>query len=198
MSYNQEFEEACATSQHLGLPRPPVKWITNPHRWFGQLKALPTMQKKLQQALAEDGVKTVGSNCAQISVLGRPYLAAQVKTPAFDTDVWVTIGWLEHENEQCCRFTTTQAKDLVYNTKDKQEIQRSGILPFHVWLTLGTGEVFDMTFLTTWGEARKGSGDGGTIMCGPPDQIAQGDAKTTFHPSVIGEGYFRLIGLAIL
>lgn len=107
-------------------------------------------------------------------------------------EIYYTIGWLQEGDIPV--FYTPESELKRYAEHGISSLP-SLKLNLHVWLTLPTMEIIDITIRTTYAQIfNKPEGIGG-IIAGHPYELFKGEFQ--YHPQIIGVEYLRKIGVLI-
>jgi len=122
-------------------------------------------------------------NCHRVSYFMKPILEKY-----FDTELYLTIGYISNGESTYFPISESQITNLLI--EKPKEVQET--IPFHVWLTLPSLEIIDLTFGQSFAEKSTEDIPMNQFLLRHPDQI-YGSMK--YHPMIIGEGFLKSIGV---
>lgn len=122
-------------------------------------------------------------NCHKVSYFMKPILEKY-----FDTELYLTIGYISFSESTFFEINDNQITNLL--THKPKEVQYK--IPFHVWLTLPSMEIIDLTFGQSF--AKKSSEDirMNQFILKHPDKLS---GSMQYHPMIVGKDFLKSIGV---
>lgn len=185
-SYQEEFQEALERTKKLGFTVP--AW-----RFENRILWSKNSIEKISCLLIEF-LQYYGKNFEYLSdqcIAVHSIIITQI-TQVLNCNALVTIGWFydQNINDSLYEFTEEDFKSWMKN--DLQAFKGSDV---HVWITLDSGEVLDLTLLTTIGKINKMFEPGSILMARPEEP----ECFIKYHPMVIGkEAIYKAFGGLVL
>jgi len=120
---------------------------------------------------------------------------APIFTEATGIRAWPTLGQLWRNGEPVFYFSEVDARRLASSEAKLTDFQTApGRYPFHAWITLETGDIFDPTILATTKVHVPDACRPGAIAVGRPETVL---AQHTYVPLLLGRDIFtRILGEA--
>lgn len=122
-------------------------------------------------------------NCHKVSYSMKPILEKY-----FETELYLTIGYVSAGETTFFEVNESQITNLLI--QKPKEVQET--IPFHVWLTLPSMEIIDLTFGQSF--AKKSTEDipMNQFLLRHPDQLS---GSMQYHPMIIGEDFLKSVGV---
>jgi hypothetical protein len=178
-NYENEFQDAILRSQKHGLAIPRV------HRTATRYLTLHAQQRfadAVHEAIGSPGLEEIVSQCMTIHHrLQRP-LERLLHCPTY-----YTIGWVSYSSGNHFKFDDSLiAEKLKYG-----HIPGSSI-SIHVWLTLPSMEIIDLSLSTTMGYVLKNERMLGGVIATHSNELTGGMA---YKPMLVGDDFLRKSGV---
>lgn len=199
--YCSEFLEACKTSKELGIE---IDTLLFPQKPLLNPKHIHNLAGLIHQEAFEFGSQ-IGFNCFNVNKDRREDVEKICSTTAH-----LTIGYYTDTelNADLYKFSKNDVFDWVHGRKQATE-------DMHSWLTLDTGEVIDLTLMSSLGEASRTSELMNVIYVSTPSLPASAgfylehngkeklcalanNPRFVFHPMVVGEEVFFKIKVSMM
>lgn len=181
-SYQKEFQEALERTERLGFTIPEWKFENRVVRSKASIEKLSSTLRNFLQ-YHNMSFESLSAQCIAVHTKISEIIAQVVSC-----NTLVTVGWFYDEriNDSLYKFTEEEFKSWMSNKL--QAFQGSNV---HVWITLDSGEVIDLTLLTTIGKIN-GMFEPGSVLMAKPEES---ECWIKYHPMVVGrEAVFRAFG----
>ncbi|XLZ71435.1 hypothetical protein ABT364_05560 [Massilia sp. SR12] len=179
-TYEEQFGEAARFSAAIGAPVAAVEWQSAP---VLHADTLPRVEQMLRAAGVRD-LRDSAQQCLKWSAWLQPHVERTFNVPAI-----LTIGQLWYEDKALFSPDWGQLHRMYANGFTLDDFGRTGGgVNFHAWLTLGSGEIFDFTLLSSLALAlpRQWGPLAGHALGGYPEEVME---RHRFVPMVLGSAY---------
>lgn len=181
MSYIQEWSEAVARTNQVGLTVPPhqvkpeIRYLTDE-----RVKELPYV---VRECLGELDVKEVVAQCISIN-----YRLLPVIEQWLQCSVLYTIGWIDDGTDKgMFKFDDAFILDKLANGCP------GGNVSIHAWLTLPSMEVIDISLATSMIVLSNSPLERGGVVAQHADLLK----GITYKPMLVGMDFLKKAGLLI-
>src|ERR1700749_1840616 len=168
-AYKAEFERAVERTLELGLPNPDPTYSSKRY-WTPQVLQ-DTLTRIVHQFNIADA-SVLESNCIRVN-----YELIDFLQNALTCRAYLTIGWVNVAGHDFYKITEEEVKGWLERGATSLGVE------IHVWITLDSMEILDITFATTIGrQFGSNSHDKGVLI----DAIDP-DTGRRHHPFFLGE-----------
>ncbi len=181
-NYLSEWQQAITRTQRFALKVPSHQIVSSAtyldEHFFRNFDQLVT------QEIGGLNVSEISLQCFRIHLQLMP-LVQKILT----CDVLFTIGWIDAGDTSYFQFDEPHIENTLTNGHNSTNVS------MHAWLTLGSMEIIDVSFPTTFGVKNNIEKMIGKIIANQADNLSHG---LSYKPMLVGSDYLKRTGMISL
>ncbi len=186
MPYVDDYQDALDRTRRLGLTVPRVKIDPDPNLRYLTPDRQQQFPQVIHKAIGPVGAEELVAQCMSIHHRLQPVLEDWLGVP-----VVYTVGWVETSGDGLFKFDEAYVSELLQKAAQKVPAPRS--LGVHVWLTLPSMELLDLSLATSIAFAQKMPEGMGRVMAKHANDVTD----MAYKPMLLGDDWLRKIGALI-
>ena len=184
MAYVDDYQDALDRTRRLGLTVPPrVEIHPDPNLRYLTAARQQQFPHVIHKAIGPVGAEELVAQCMSIHHRLQPVIEEWLGVPAV-----YTIGWVETSGDGFFKFDEAYARSLLQKAAQKAAPPQS--LGVHVWLTLPSMELLDLSLATSVAFAQKMPEGVGRVLAKHANDVTD----MAYKPMLLGDDFLRRIG----
>ncbi len=175
--YYNNFKYAIKRTEQLGLELPKIEFSNKSYFSDDYMRKINESIQQFQFNLND-----IAAQCMDFNLQIKKHLEYITK----DNFIY-TIGYVQMNNEAMFKQTDKTLEELL---KHGVQMEKNRTLDIHVWLTLPSMEIIDLTLSTTIGKVNNDSKWFGRVFMDHPDNFN----GMEYIPLLVGDDFLRKIG----
>ncbi|STQ90032.1 hypothetical protein [Iodobacter fluviatilis] len=184
--YHLAFIEARERTINFGLEVDSISF--KKQTFLSDMESASKLAQALSEFYFENKIRAddVAGQCWRINIFIKIFLEEYFGVPLV-----LTIGYIEdYPNNVYYKMTEAEIAELLNSPEGHNGNYAANL---HVWLTLPSMEILDVSFMTSFGKVNNKPELLGTVVYGPPEKLST--PNFNYKPMVLGEHFINRVGL---
>ncbi|NHQ86813.1 hypothetical protein HA050_11855 [Iodobacter sp. HSC-16F04] len=184
--YHRTFIEARERTINFGLEVDSISF--KKQTFLSDMESASKLAQVLSEFFIENNIRAddVAGQCWRINIFIKNFLEEHFGVPLV-----LTIGYIEdYPNFDYYKMTEAEIATLLNSPMGHNGNCAANL---HVWLTLPSMEILDVSFMTSFGKVNNKPELIGTVVYGPPEKLST--PNFNYKPMVLGEHFINRVGL---